>query len=153
MLERDLVKLFVASLQRDFPHAVVMKNHGEQFQVKGRPDLEASVYGRHCLFELKSGTLPTPIQTSTIQRYSKAGSVAGLVVYHEKTDSIYFVHSNLCKDFTYRDVNKYLKIGGRNAEGTLICSTRFLWTWVSEAYLFYVSPQEVWDIYYGKVLS
>ena len=159
MLERDLVHIVVAALQRDFPTAVVQKNHGEQFQQKGRPDLEGSIYGRHFVLELKAGSYPSTIQQTTISRYSKAGSITGLIVYHENSDGIYYVHPNLCKKFSYRDVKQYTKIGGSidgssidgsKTKSTYSCSTRFLWTWVGEAYMFYVSPQEVWDIYSGR---
>lgn len=152
MLERDLVHIFVNALQKDFPQAMVQKNHGDQYQQHGRPDIEASIYGRHCVFELKSGTQPSPAQIAQINRYSKAGSVAGLVVYHEHSDSIYFVHANLCKDFSYRKVSDYLKIGGRDVKSNRVqCSARFLWTWVAEAYMFYVRPEEVWEIYGREV--
>lgn len=151
MLERDLVHIFVGSLQRDFPNSVVMKNHGDQYQQHGRPDIEASIYGRHCVFELKAGSQPTAIQQTMISRYSKAGSVTGLIVWHEHSQGIYFVHANLCKEFSYRKcTTEYLKIGHFDqSQNKHICSTRFLWAWVSEAYIFYIRPEEVFNIFGG----
>jgi hypothetical protein len=60
--------------------AYVEKNHGSQFQHRGRPDLEGCLKGQFIAFEVKQpGQEPEPLQALALELIRRAGGKAAAV--------------------------------------------------------------------------
>jgi hypothetical protein len=50
------------------------------YGIRGQPDISGCIRGRRFEFEAKtSGTAPTPLQLSRLERWRKAGAITGVV--------------------------------------------------------------------------
>jgi hypothetical protein len=79
------------------------------YQASGRPDLEGTIYGRHCAFELKSGTRFSKLQVLKLVQYHRSGSFVGGIVY--KDGKVYYLNINQVNNYTERDLPKWTFIG------------------------------------------
>ena len=79
MLENTLQRKIQKYLKENLPNSVVWKNHGDQYSVKGMPDIMC-VYERNIIcIEVKiPGNKPTKLQEVTLKKLSKAGAITGV---------------------------------------------------------------------------
>jgi penicillin-binding protein-related factor A (putative recombinase) len=109
MREAKLVKIVSASLSRQFGKACYLnKNHGSQFTVAGRPDIEGNLFGRHFGLELKSGSRFSDNQISHLKKIAEAGGIAGGIVYHDGT--VYYLTVNQVANYSLRSRHKWTKV-------------------------------------------
>ena len=131
MQESKLAKLVQASIERQFKVACyVNKNHGNQYQAHGRPDVEGSIFGRHFGFELKTKSRFTPAQVTHLKRIAAAGGIAGGIVYsHGK---VYFLNHNQVANYSLRHRGSWIEIPmNRYLDFT------FVYAYVNIFYLYY----------------
>jgi len=109
MRESKLVTLVQASLERQFKGACYLnKNHGNQFQAHGRPDLEGCIFGRHFGFELKAGSRFSPTQIAHLKRITKSGGIGGAVVYVK--NDYYYLTAWQAAGYSLRKLSNYKRI-------------------------------------------
>tara|TARA_R110000824_G_scaffold297783_1_gene486010 strand:- start:3812 stop:4231 length:420 start_codon:yes stop_codon:yes gene_type:complete len=137
MQESALAKLVKASLERQFKIACyVNKNHGNQYQAHGRPDIEGSLFGRHFGFELKTKSRFTPTQVTHLKRIAAAGGIAGGIVYNN--GKVYFINHNQAAKYSLRDRENWIEIPmNRYLDFT------FIYTYVNIFYLYYHGEHSV----------
>lgn len=109
MRESKLVTLVQASLERQFKGACyVNKNHGNQFQSHGRPDLEGCIFGRHFGFELKTNSRFSPAQVSHLKKISKCGGIGGGIVFVKNKP--YYLTAGQAANYSLRRLDEYVEI-------------------------------------------
>lgn len=111
--ESDLVRHIMQTLNKQFGVACdVYKNHGNQYQERGRPDIEGGLYGRRIVIEAKTNSRFSPQQKNKLYKASRAGSISGGIVYIR--GNVYWLSVNQCVKFSLRDISKWRKIGDRH---------------------------------------
>lgn len=81
MLENTLQRKIQKFLKDNLPGAVVWKNHGNQYSVKGLPDIMCVYKGKMICIEVKiDGNEATELQKITLEKLGKAGAI-GCVAY------------------------------------------------------------------------
>lgn len=65
--------------------------HGDQFSIKGNPDITGCLAGRHIEIEVKlPGKKPTKIQFAVMEKWERAGAIVGWATsLSEAQDIIY----------------------------------------------------------------
>ena len=131
MRENKLVALVQASLERQFKDACYLnKNHGNQFQSRGRPDIEGCIFGRHFGFELKTDSRFTPAQVVHLKKISRSGGIGGGIVYAKRAH--YYLTAAQAGSFSLRNLNEYTQIPfNRYLDFT------FLYKYLNVFYLYY----------------
>ena len=137
MQESRLARLVQASIERQFKVACyVNKNHGNQYQAHGRPDVEGSIFGRHFGFELKTKSRFTAAQVTHLKRIAAAGGIAGGIVYNK--GKVYFLNHNQAANYSLRDRDSWIEIPlNRYLDFT------FIYTYVNIFYLYYHGEHDV----------
>jgi hypothetical protein len=73
MNETELTKKIVAAIRREYLGAYVRKNHGNVYQVRGRPDLEVLWQGINIWLEVKvPGKVASPSQAAEGREIGRA---------------------------------------------------------------------------------
>jgi penicillin-binding protein-related factor A (putative recombinase) len=131
MREAKLSELVQASLVHQFKEACYLnKNHGNEFQSKGRPDIEGSIFGRHFGFELKAGSRFSPHQILHLNRIAKSGGIGGGIIFAK--GCFYFLTSSQAANYSLRNLDKYYQIPhNRYLDFT------FLYKYLNLFYLYY----------------
>lgn len=76
MLENTLQRKIQRFLKDNLPGAVVWKNHGNQYSVKGLPDIMCMYMGKMICIEVKiDGNEATELQKITLEKLGKAGAM------------------------------------------------------------------------------
>mgnify|MGYP003125703030 FL=1 len=137
MRESALVKLVQASIEHQFKVACyINKNHGNQFQSKGRPDIEGNIFGRHFGFELKTNSRFTATQVTHLKRIAAAGGIAGGIVYNK--GKVYFLNHNQVANYSLRTKSEWIEIPfNRYLDFT------FIYAYVNIFYLYYHGEHDV----------
>lgn len=137
MQESKLAKLVQASIEHQFKTACyVNKNHGNQYQSHGRPDVEGSIFGRHFGFELKTKSRFTPTQVVHLRRIAAAGGIAGGIVWNK--NKIYFLDHNQVSNYSLRHRPDWIEIPlDRYLDFT------FIYAYVNIFYLYYHGEHDV----------
>ena len=137
MQESKLVRLVQASIEHQFKVACyVNKNHGNQFQSKGRPDIEGSLFGRHFGFELKTKSRFSQAQVTHLKRIAAAGGIAGGIVYNK--GKVYFLNHNQVSNYSLRDRDKWIEIPLKR-----YLDFTFIYAYVNIFYLYYHGEHDV----------
>ena len=137
MQESRLAKLVQASIEHQFKVACyVNKNHGNQFQSKGRPDVEGSIFGRHFGFELKTKSRFTAQQVTHLKRIAAAGGIAGGIVFNN--GKVYCLNHNQVANYSLRHRSSWIEIPyNRYLDFT------FIYAYVNIFYLYYHGEHDV----------
>lgn len=111
LLESDFNDIIRKAISDKYGEAAALyKNHGNQFQVEGRPDLEGSICGRHVGFEVKVyPNKPSAPQVREVEFLTRAGSITGVITYKE--GKFYFVELKRLYGFTYKEIMEWRQIG------------------------------------------
>lgn len=76
MLENTLQRKIQKFLKDNLPGAMVWKNHGNQYSVKGLPDLMCIYQGKMICIEVKiEGNKATELQQATLKKLADAGAI------------------------------------------------------------------------------
>jgi len=79
MLENTLQRKIQKFLKDKLPGAVVWKNHGNQYSVKGLPDIMCMYKGKMICIEVKiDGNEATELQKITLEKLERAGAIVGV---------------------------------------------------------------------------
>ena len=126
MQESKLTRLVQASIEHQFKVACyVNKNHGNQFQSKGRPDLEGNIFGRHFGFELKTNSRFTAVQVTHLRKIAASGGIA-------------FLNHNQVANYSLRDRAKWIEIPFNK-----YLDFTFIYAYVNIFYLYYHGEHDV----------
>lgn len=83
-IERAIVK-WLNSLDNCFAYS----RHGDQFSIKGNPDVTGCHGGRHIEIEVKKpGEKPTKIQFAVMEKWKRAGAIVGWVTSLDEAKDI-----------------------------------------------------------------
>lgn len=136
--ESEFVTFCTGELRRTFGRCqIIVKNHGDQYQVAGRPDLEGSIFGRHIVIEAKC--YPNRFedtQKGYLKKANIAGSIAGGLVYRD--DTIYWLNTEQCVNFSWRNINQWRKIGSSKEVDFL-----FLYKYLTWYFMFYTGDLDI----------
>lgn len=137
MRESKLVTLVQASLERQFKGTCyVNKNHGNQFQAHGRPDIEGCIFGRHFGFELKTSSRFSQAQIGHLKKITKSGGIGGAIVFVK--NNYYYLTANQAANYSLRKLDEYLQIPfNRYLDFT------FLYKYLNVFYLYYHGERDV----------
>jgi len=76
VLENTLQRKIQKFLKDKLPKAVIWKNHGNQYSVKGLPDLMCMYQGKMICIEVKiEGNKATELQQATLKKLADAGAI------------------------------------------------------------------------------
>ena len=137
MREAKLSQLVQASLTKQFKDCCyINKNHGNQFQSSGRPDIEGNIFGRHFGFELKTKSRFTPTQVSHINRIHKSGGIGAGIVYND--GKVYYLNCNQVTNFSLKHKQQWTEIPmNRYLDFT------FLYKYLNVFYLYFHGEEHV----------
>lgn len=122
--ETEFSNLVQKSLGATWPSISIWKYHGDQYGIRGFPDIFGHLNGHFFLFELKVlPGRPTPEQVQFLLTEGRKGMLAGLLVKTDRfTESYFYIDSQfLGSGYTTKDRNGWLGLSTVNTpHGNLI---------------------------------
>lgn len=88
--EMATIKDIKRKISEHYPMAIYRKRHGDDFSIKGDPDLEIMLFGLTFMLEVKqAGKDAEPIQKVRLEEWARAGAVVGVVHSWDEVHAIF----------------------------------------------------------------